>query len=58
MLATLLDPHYKAHVFTAADTLDKAKQWIEEHATASVQPEATLREEGQGPTSPPKPSRK
>ena len=28
VLATLLDPRYKGHVFAKADTLSKAKQWL------------------------------
>ncbi len=38
VLATLLDPRYKGHVFFAVDTLTKAKLWIkEEHAIVSEQ---------------------
>ncbi|XP_063746153.1 zinc finger BED domain-containing protein 4-like, partial [Eleginops maclovinus] len=47
VLATLLDPRYKGHVFSEG-TLDKAKRWIkEEHAVVSEQLKmATSAEEG------------
>lgn len=51
VLATLLDPRYKGHVFFAVDTLTKAKQWIkEEHAIVSEQLKtATTEDQGSDP---------
>ncbi|XP_077340549.1 zinc finger BED domain-containing protein 4-like [Lithobates pipiens] len=49
VLATLLDPRYKAHVF-ASDTLSKAKTWLrEENAIVSEQKRATSGDEGPEP---------
>nr|XP_023660962.1 zinc finger BED domain-containing protein 4-like [Paramormyrops kingsleyae] len=51
VLATLLDPRYKGHVFFAEDTLSKAKQWIkEEHAIVSEHMKtATTEDQGSDP---------
>ncbi len=51
VLATLLDPRYKCHVFFAVDTLTKAKQQIkEEHAIVSDQLKtATTEDQGSDP---------
>ncbi|KAK1906895.1 Zinc finger BED domain containing protein 4 [Dissostichus eleginoides] len=41
VLACLLDPHYKNHVFSSDATLTKAKEWLKEDVTSQEGPAAT-----------------
>lgn len=50
VLATLLDPRYKSHVFFAEDALTKAKEWIQEERVI-VSEQMTTTTEDQGPHS-------
>jgi len=40
VLACLLDPRYKNHVFSSDATLTKAKEWLKEDVTSQEEPAA------------------
>ncbi|KAL7877738.1 hypothetical protein SRHO_G00043810 [Serrasalmus rhombeus] len=47
VLATLLDPRYKGHVFAAEGTMDKAKQWLKEEQAVTCDSDKQVTTEDQ-----------